>query len=561
MKKPPPPENNAIIRVLDRSEAAVAVLRRYFAGYFWAILKNVLGFLLILLAFPAIVAIPVPGGGPLMFLVGFALVAFPGKRKITSAVLRGRELRIEASIFTTLTTAVSLFVIAGLLWFVGAQYTRLIEHFKLDPNKSKPGFVAAVAGLCVGAAIVTWAVMWLALRGTNLLLRTVPRMRRMIRKPMRKYGIVILPPPRHRGPKSNTRSEQEIIEFSATSKRRFASFWQFIKPWLMRMTGFGITAWLFYKLLAPVVNRWKDVEPLVNQIRPGEFGVAVLIFVAFLFGFRAVSWWTLLKGLGRDVPLAPTVRIWSTSELARYLPGVIWQVVGRMYLIKPYGVSGSVCSTSQVLELIVFMLANIIMAIGCLLWFGFKEIHGDARWWLIVAIGLLPTLGFLLHPSVFYALMNRIIGRFKRPPIETRVPGKTLVGLLAWNMIGLCVMSLGIWLIVHVPFELPIGKWWIVCGAYCLAWTAGFLAVWASAGFGVREWVFMLVIVVILPDTLKAHFATHETLRDFAGIVAVILRFWTMIGELILTLLAYGFDIRGALLSFRSKGLPLPAST
>ena len=63
MKKPPPPEDSAIIRVLDRSEAAIAVLRRYFASYFGAILKNVLGFLLILLAFPAVVAIPIPGGG------------------------------------------------------------------------------------------------------------------------------------------------------------------------------------------------------------------------------------------------------------------------------------------------------------------------------------------------------------------------------------------------------------------------------------------------------------------------------------------------------------------
>ena len=430
MKTPPPPHDNAIIRVLDRSEAAVAVLRRYFAGYFWAILKNVLGFLLILLAFPAIVAIPIPGGGPLMFLVGFALVAFPGKRKITSAVLRGRELRIEASIFTTVTTAASLLSIAVLLWFVGAQYTKLIEHFHLDPNKSKPAFVAAVAGLCVLAAIVTWGVMWLALRFTNFLLRLVPRMRRMLRKPMRKYGIVLLPPPRHRGPKSNVRAQQEIIEFSPGSRRRFKASWSFIKPWLMRLAGVGITFWLFYKLLAPIVEHWTEVEKFVRKINFVEFLAAVAIFVAFLFFFRAVGWWLLLRGLGRKVPLAPATRIWSTSELARYLPGVIWQVVGRIYLIKPYGVSGSICSTSQVLELIVFMLANIILAVACLLWFGFKEVQGDARWWLIGVMALLPTLGLLLHPSIFYALMNRIIRTFKRPPLETRVPAKTLVGLL-----------------------------------------------------------------------------------------------------------------------------------
>ncbi|HEX8324827.1 MAG TPA: hypothetical protein VF595_13040 [Tepidisphaeraceae bacterium] len=560
MKKPPPPEDSAIIRVLDRSEAAIAVLRRYFASYFGAILKNVLGFLLILLAFPAVVAIPIPGGGLLMFLVGFAMVAFPGKRKITSTLLRGRPLRIEASIFTTATTAVSLLVIAVLLWFVGRQYTRLIQHFDLDPDKSTPGFIAAIAGVCVGAAMVTWVVMWLGLRFTNFLIRLVPRLRRLMRPMMRKYGIRLLPPPQFKGPGTVSRSQQEIIEFSPTSRRRFYATWAWLKPWLIRVVSVGITVWLFYKLIRPVVENWDDVEPFVNKIRPMDFVVAVGLFVLFLFVFRVLSWWTLLRALGRTVPIAPATRVWSTSELARYLPGVIWQVIGRMYLIKPYGVSGSICSTSQVLELIVFMLANIIVAVACLLWFGFKQVQGDARWWLIGVMALLPTLALLLHPSVFYALMNRIIRTFKRPPLDTRVPGLTLVGLLAWNILGLCVMSLGIWMIVHGPLQLPIGKWWVVAGAYCLAWSAGFLAFWASAGIGVREWVFMLVVVVILPPAVKNAF-DHDALRDFAGLVAIVLRAWATTGELVLALIAYTVDLRGALSTFRNRGLPLPTSS
>ncbi|MGC4031497.1 MAG: hypothetical protein QM754_07155 [Tepidisphaeraceae bacterium] len=564
MKKPPPPEESPIVRVLDRSEAAVKALRKYFASYFWAILKNVLGILLILLAVPAL-GVPIPGGSPLLFLVGFALVAFPGKRRLTSTVLRGRPLRVEASIFTTLTTAMSLLVIAALLWVVGAQYTKLIHYFKLDPDKSTPAFVAAVAGLCVIAAVVTWGVMWLALRGTNLLIRLVPRMRRVLRPFMRKWGIVLLPPPRHRGKRAVERSKQEIIELSPGSKRRIGATWAYLKPWLMRVGGMAITFWLFYKLVRPIVEHWDKVEPFISGqngragITIGEFIAAIGLFVVFLFVFRVVSWWTLLRGLGRMVPIAPATRVWSTSELARYLPGVIWQVVGRMYLIKPYGVSGSVCSTSQVLELIIFMLANIIVAVGCLLWFGFKQVQGDARWWLIGVMCLLPALGLLLHPSVFYALMNRVIRAFKRPPLETRVPGKTLVGLLAWNVIGLCVMSMGIWLIVHGPLGLPLGKWWVVAGAYCLAWCAGFLAFWAPGGIGVREWVFMLVVVVILPPAIKDAF-DHESLRDFAALVSLVLRGWATAGELVLALIAYTVDLRGAMLTFRNRGLPLPAT-
>ena len=548
-----PNAETRITRVLDRSEAAVQTLRRFFAGYFWLILKNVLGVLLILLAFPVGLTVPGPGGLPL-FLIGFALVAFPGKRKITSHVLRGRPLRIEAYLFTILTTFVSLVVIGLLLWCVGNYYKRLILYFNLDPDHSTPGFVAAVAGVCVIAAVVTWGVMWLALRFVNKFIRIVPRIRRFIRPFLRKWGIVLLPPPRRlRGSQVQApRENAEIVELSLSTRERFKRWWKNSKPWLRRMTGLAITAALLFYIIRPVVRDWSAIEPFLNRVRPISFLAAVIIFASFLFVFRVTSWWMILRGLGHVVPLAPATRIWSTSELARYLPGVIWQVMGRIYLLRPYGVPGSVCSTSQVLELIVFLLANIIVAVGCLLWFGFKHVHGDARWWLVGLMGLLPLLTLLLHPKIFYALMNRIIRQFKRPALEARVPGVTLMLLLLWNILGVTIMSLAIWMIVSGPLELPITKWWVVAGAYCLAWCAGFLAIWAPGGLGVREVVFMTIVVIILPDSIKSGM-NAEGLKGFAHLLALVLRVWATAGELIVAIAAYSLDIRGALLSFSTR--------
>src|SRR5690606_12960507 len=110
------------------------------------------------------------------------------------------------------------------------------------------------------------------------------------------------------------------------------------------------------------------------------------MFALFL-GFRALSWRRILVGFGHRIPLAPITRIWSTSELARYLPGAIWQVVGRVFLLKPYGVRGSICSTSQILELATFLLANVIVASLCLLWY-LAKMNPQARVWVIVAMAL-----------------------------------------------------------------------------------------------------------------------------------------------------------------------------
>jgi len=543
----PPAKDTPIERALNRSELALGALRKFFAGYFWLILKNVLGWMLVLLALPVGLTVPGPAGVPL-FLIGFALVFFPGKRRLTTHILRGRPLRLEASIFTAITTIASLIVMTAILWIAGAKSKQVMAHFNLDPDKSASGYIAAVAGICILGAIVTWGTMWLSLRFVNVLIRFVPRMRRVMRRFMRRMGFRLLPPPK----KAGLRQQAEIIEMSEGSKRRFSRIWQFLKPWIRRIGGIGITVALFWYLIKPIVLHWAEVSTLAEKISPLNFVLAVGLFAVFLFVFRTISWWTILRGLGHPVPLAPTTRIWSTSELARYLPGVIWQVVGRIYLVKPYGVPGAICSTSQVLELIVFLLANVFVAVACLLWFGIKNVHDTARIWLVVAMCLLPGLLILLHPSVFYRIMNKVISAFKRPPVATRVPGWTLMALLAWNIVGLVVMGIAIWLIVTGPLGLPIGKWWVVGGAYCLAWCAGFIAVWAPGGIGVREWVFMLVVIVILPEAIQAKYP-HEALKDFARLVALILRGWATAGELVVAIFAYLFDLPGALATFKGR--------
>src|SRR5437899_1413262 len=207
------------------------------------------------------------------------------------------------------------------------------------------------------------------------------------------------------------------IQSAAVSKS-----WQ---TWLKRAIGVAITLAIFAWMLKPVVQKWDQVGQRVKGIDWGLFGLAAVMFAAFLLVFRVISWRTILAGFGYRLPLAPATRIWSTSELARYLPGVIWQVVGRVYLCKPYGVSGTVCSASQILELLVFLLANILVALSCLMFFAYR-MTGHALNYLWLTAALVPLLLMLLHPRVFYTLLRKYAGwRGKQlPPV--RVRGKTL---------------------------------------------------------------------------------------------------------------------------------------
>jgi len=525
-------------------------IKEFFAGYFWFILKNVIGWTLMLLSPVLGVAVPGPGGVP-VFLIGFALVTFPGKRKLTARVMRGRRMQLESSFFTAITSFVAVLVTGVIIWVAVKKYGWAIETYSIKPG--------SIVGVCVLAAAVTWLVTRLSLRVGDWVLRSMPRVRRFIRPWLRKKGFNLLPPRRKRGvavDEAALDSNEEILEIHPRHHTRLISTWTILRPWLTRAVSLTITILIVLWILKPIKEQWPSVQEAFRVTSVFRLVVATLMFALFLFLFRAMVWRQILIGFGHQLPVRAATRIWSISELARYLPGAIWQVVGRVYMVKPYGVSGAVSSTSQILEIFTFLLANVIMASVCLLYYGVrKDVDGSARVWLYTAMALVPALAFILHPRVFYAVVNRVLVSINRPVITQRLRGRKLVMLLAWVLVGLLWQSLAVWLITSDWLELGLSAWWVVAGAYSLAWCAGFLAIWAPGGIGVREVVFMTAMLVVLPSNVRDRYMTNpDELNAFLAFLAVLLRVWATAGELLLSVVSVAMDLPGALGSVAAVG-------
>ena len=220
-------------------------------------------------------------------------------------------------------------------------------------------------------------------------------------------------------------------------------------------------------------------------------------------------------------------------------------MVGRVYLVKPYGISGPVCSTTQVLELCVFLFANVLVASICLLWYGAK-MDAQARIYLYIAMGLVPLMALLLHPKIFYTIANRLLRLFKREPIKKRLRGWKLIKLLGWVILGLLWQSAAVYLITQPMLGLKPDWWWAVAGSYCLAWTAGFLAFWAPGGIGVRELVFVASLQMVLPNEIKQRIP-GDSLQGLLVLLGFVLRLWTILGEILLTFFSYAADFKGAI--------------
>jgi hypothetical protein len=471
-----------------------------------------------------------------------------------------------------------------MMWLAAGYVFDVLGTINLDPRQQQRTYTATIIFLLVMGLFAlgaTWLVMRLALQVLNYILKGMPIVRRKVRPWLRKRGFNLLPS-RRKKPAGSTMTaavdgqgqaasavnvnEDEILEIHERHHHRLRAVAGALLLWLKRAIAVAITVAIFVWIFKPIGQHWDLVRDRVLDTSVMRFALAAGMFAIFLFVFRALVWRQIVASFGHKLPVAAAVRIWSTSELARYLPGVIWQVWGRVYLVRPYGVSGSVCTITQVLELSIFLLANMLVAVSCMLYFGIKKLDGTAQNWLVAAGALVPVLLFLLHTKVFYGIINSIMRRRGKPPIVQRLRGYMLVGMLFWNILGLLWQSIAIFIILKEPLGLKWDWWWVVAGAYCLAWCAGFLAFWAPGGIGVREVVFIGAMHVILPERVRELFLQVDAggaggvvaaasspgtfppaLLALLAFLSVLLRLWATAGELILASAAYALDFRGAL--------------
>jgi hypothetical protein len=510
---------------------------------FWFIAKNVIGWLLMLLSPVIGVALPGPGGIPI-FLLGFALATIPGKRRMTSHVMRGRPIRVNQSTFVAIVSAISVVACVAIIWFFKSRFHQIVERLNLTGDATGR-VVGIVVVLCVIACVVSVIAVKLGTWGMNLLFRTLPKGRRLIRPYLKRWGVALLPPRRKLVAEDGSHvNENEILEFSASSQHKLRSAGAFLWQWARRALSLALTLYIFFYILKPIFGRWGEARDRLGSIGLTDLIVSVAMFALFLALVRAMTWRSILFGFAFPVPRTAALRVWITSELSRYLPGAIWQVISRVRLIKPYGVRGSVTSTSQVLELVIFLLANVSVAVACLLFLGGKHVTGPARQWLFISIGLVPLLSLILHPRVFYGLTDRILRRLGKPAIANRLSMAHLFKLFALAIVGIVWQSLALWVLLHGPLGIGIRDWWILAGAYCLAWVAGFLAFWAPGGLGVRELVLIGALTVALPPAVRERF-TSDPNDPTLEALTILARLWTIAAELAVASVAYPLDVRG----------------
>jgi uncharacterized membrane protein YbhN (UPF0104 family) len=241
-------------------------------------------------------------------------------------------------------------------------------------------------------------------------------------------------------------------------------------------------------VIVRLISGWPELQEHLAVSEPLLLLLSLILAICGMLAI-AIPWrlaMLITLGGSRVPHLGDTVRMYFLGEVAKYVPGSVWAVVGRGELLWRQGVRRSHAYSSVVLSLgalylgcaLLTVVLGIIMSVGA----------PGSRMWILAGVLGLALLG--LHHRVLRTLAAAA-DRLVRHPLDLRIPSWAWSLMLvasyipAWVLVGAATWTAARALGNSSPY-LPIFF------ATTLSWLAGFALVPAPGGIGAREATFVL---------------------------------------------------------------------
>jgi len=256
----------------------------------------------------------------------------------------------------------------------------------------------------------------------------------------------------------------------------------------------GIAFLVFGFLVLTVVNQWAEIRD-----EGVHFDVLWLVpafgFLALFYVLGAFGWDLILRFLGHRIGLGRAQVAWGQPLLARYVPGSVLYVLGRMMLSERAGVPRRITLASIVYEQAIS--ATSAIAVAAYFFISHPDLQGQPLRWAVLA--LIPALIVLLSPGVFRPLADRALRAFGREPLPAVVSLRGVVALLAFYGMNWGVVALGLYCVARSVSEIPLGEILTVGSAQAVGYVAALITLVAPAGLGIRDAAFAWAVKVAVP--------------------------------------------------------------
>ena len=276
--------------------------------------------------------------------------------------------------------------------------------------------------------------------------------------------------------------------------------------------------WFAARTLA---RQWREVDQQSLTFDP-RWGPILLscVIVLSTYALLIEMWRIIMRAWGAEIGYREAARIWFVASFGKYIPGKIWGLTAMGAMAQRAGVSPLVATGSSIISYLLYIVGGfgVMLATGA---GALSDTIPHSNTVAAVCIALF-VIGMLVAPALLPPLA-RVAGSVTGKQLETpKLPSGAIwiaaAGTaLSWIMYGAAfhVFTLGI-------LGSAAGGTTSYIAVFTSSYLAGFLALFAPAGIGVRELVMSSMMPLLGLATVPQ-----------AGLIAVTSRLWLTVLEIV----------------------------
>jgi len=280
----------------------------------------------------------------------------------------------------------------------------------------------------------------------------------------------------------------------------------------------GLAVLIFGFLVLTVINDWSEIKSEGIHFH-GLWLIPALIIFPLYFVLAAYGWELTLRSLGYRIGFGRAQVAWGQPMLARYVPGSILYVLGRVLLSERAGVPRRISVASIVYEQAISATSAIVVAAYFII--RHPKLQGVPERWLVLL--LIPLAIVVLSPAVFRPLSDRALRAFGREPLPVVMPLRDVIGVTIYYSLVWLVVAFGVYSVARSITYIPYSDLVLVGSAQAIGYFAALVTLVAPAGLGVRDAAFAWAVEAALPGEKFA----------FGSLIAIAVRGVMTVSELI----------------------------
>jgi hypothetical protein len=256
----------------------------------------------------------------------------------------------------------------------------------------------------------------------------------------------------------------------------------------------GIAVVVFGFLVLTVIDQWSEIKSEGVHFHI-VWLIPAFVILPLFYVLGAYGWDLILRSLGYKLGFGRAQVAWGQPLLARYVPGSVLYVLGRVLLSERAGIPRRITVASIVYEQAISATSAIVVAAYFII--NHPDLQGDPIRWAVLL--LIPAAVVIMSPKVFGGLSTKLLSAFGRDPLPVVMSLRDVLLLLIYYSLNWLVIAFGIYSVARSVTYIPYRDILLVGSAQAIGYFAALITIVAPAGLGVRDAAFAWAVKAALP--------------------------------------------------------------